>query len=556
MSLYVDDKGGRYEIPSDPTPKEVAEIRQLGLRPEGMGPGEHMAHDLTRSSGAGASEGLFRGPLIGGDLYKLALTGINKVVPEAFDQADIERYGSQGWIDAFRGSPQDKFLKDKLGLDVLREPETAAGRYAKAGTSATAGAASLGSIGALPNALKMIPALRGMAGAAPAAQGLTAAAINTSPGAITANAAGGIAGEAGYDLSRGFDETKPGNPIAGLAAGLGVGGVANAVRLARAPNLDQQLFNATKSMDKNDWSQTMKDLVDYLKSGSKTTTLADLPKLQPRIGGLAQDLSNATGGDLLRQRLSTQARTAGKDSDIPQLLKSVTEGIPAGPVDPREVARLMSAKGASAIANAPGPRTAATLQDSLAGGVAGTRDFSQTLAALRRVPPEKLQRELYMMGLSDHEALQLGKAVAGGLKPVPNVTKAPELMKDRDALEQILDYVNPNLKNQANNKLNVTDSLSRLSAEHGADRTTQMELQKNWMQIAASPFSTIARRSGLRTGEKETEKIAAMFGNPTKENLAELERLSKIDPRILRRLQTASSLAGIAESQGSDRSGK
>jgi hypothetical protein len=125
------------------------------------------------------------------------------------------------------------------------------------------------------------------------------------------NAGAGMAGELGSDMSGG-------NPLVGMVFGLGAGTAGNLARngLFRY-NFPQQLHDATKGMTDQDWNTAGRSLRDFKDSGSKTYTLADIDPLQPRIGGVAQGISNSTGGDMLRQRLSVQER---RNKDIPELM--------------------------------------------------------------------------------------------------------------------------------------------------------------------------------------------------------------------------------------------
>lgn len=658
MATYVDPQGREFEVPDDPTPQETAEIRQMQLRPKGDE--HHGKKDFAKSAISGGLEGVVRAPLIGGDLAKLAMLGVNKLRPGTVEPETMEQFGSQGWIDAFKGSPQDKWLRDKLGLEAAYEPQTKAGRYGKAVSSAVTGGATMGGMGAAPGLMQS------------GAQGLNAARVALTPGMLAINGGAGAAAELGYDVSRGFDDTKEGNPLAALAAGMGAGTTGQIFRTIRAPNLDQVLYNALKGTGKDEWTASRADLKDFKQSGSQSFTLADLPKLQSRIGGLARGMSNATGGDLLQQKLSLQQRM---NTDIPKLMKDTLEGTHSAPVDPREIAELMATRGTARVDGAkrqrftalagnldnagsvnpvdllretnatvrkamiqPGnqsvgtrqaldaaeealigkknlppmiaqatpnvlnvrslshnvkslrdvptreagnPKTAmrnsdrdlaATqadealkraspgyrqamqqygdttenlvnpLKKSLPGMMSDAKSFDGVMERLRKVPADKLQAEINSMGLTDDEVLRLAKAVGTNLHPVPNMAMAGD-MRDREIFTKLVDYVDPDLAKHLGKKVSVADALSRLSSEHSSDRTLGLNLSKNAVSNMVNPFGTISLRAGLRTSEKQTAQISELIGNPTPQNLAKLQELSKVDPRAKRALEWLSTAA-------------
>jgi len=674
MPIYTDPAGREYDVPDDPTPGESAQIRAMNLTPKGEGRGSFMLRDNIKSAISGAAEGPVRGLLVGGDLTKLALHGINKIVPETISESTVDRFGSQPWIDAFRQSTEGEKLRN-AGVDLTYAPQTSGGRYSKAGAGAITSAATMGGLGSV----------RGLLGGA---SGLNAAGVSLSPAMIAINGLTGLAGELAYDASRKFDETKPGNPLVAAIAAMLTGAGGNAVRQAFAPNLNQVVHNATKGMSDKEWQAAQQELGDFAKSGSSTYTLADLPSLQPRIGGLARGMSNQTGGDLLQQKLSHQVRV---NTDIPKLMKEVAEGTTPGPVDPREVARLLSEKAGARIAGAEKARTNALLGNleaagnvnpadllkatnqtvrnamrqpgnqgigtrraldeaeraligkdpstfpggfapmiaqvnppvlnvralstnvkslndmptrgagnartairnsdralasqaadealkraspgyakamqqygdttehlikplelSLTGAVKDAKDFNGVLERLRKVPVDKLQAEINTMGLSDPEVLQLAKAVGGRLKPVPSLVNEADLA-DRRIFEKLVDYVDPDLASQLGKKLSTADALSRLSSELSAATDVTLNMGKNPVATAVSPFGEVNLRSRLRTSAKETSNLSELIGNPTPENLRRLQELSRIDPRAKRALEWLSTAAASSAALQSDK---
>lgn len=312
MKTYTLPDGSEADV-ENPTDPQV----QMWLQSKGAKPKEETSttKDVLKSVLSGGIEGVARAPLLGGDLIKLAGVGINKVRPGTFSDEGLNRFGSQGWIDAFKGSPQDKGLQS-VGVEAAYDPRTRAGEYGKAISSSIAGGATMGGLGALGGPL-------------------TAGRVGLTVPQLAINGGAGAAGQFGYDASRGFDKNKEGNPLVGAIAGAlaGVGG--QTVHQIFKPNMDQVLHNATKGMTPEQWLKSHGDLKDFKASGSQSYTLADLPELQSRVGGLARGLSNQTGGDLLQQKLSLETRM---NTDIPRVMGRALEEASPGPVDPREIA--------------------------------------------------------------------------------------------------------------------------------------------------------------------------------------------------------------------------
>lgn len=349
MATFVDPQGREYEVPEDPTPDELAEIKQLGLKPK-----QGVGMDVLKSVISGGAEGIVRAPLIAGDLAKLVGIGVNKLRPDTISDETLGRLGSQPWIDAFKGSPQDK----ATGEVLAHEPTTTAGRYAKAGTSAVTGAATTGGIGALPGlAARSVPT------------GLNAARVALTPSSVGINAAGGMAGEFGSEISGG-------NPLMAMLFGLGTVTAGNAGRNALfRSNFPQQMHDATKGMTKAEWEASRRSLRDFRQSGSTSYTLADLDELQPRIGGVAQGMSNSTGGDVLRYRLSPQVR---RNKDIPGIMGRTMDNV-SPPVDARELAETLSKQGEKTIRDKKLP-----LYVQRDGNLQGSVDPTRLLAATNR----------------------------------------------------------------------------------------------------------------------------------------------------------------------------
>ena len=476
--IFIDPQGQEYDVPDDPSPHELMEIKQRGLKPkEQMG----VAEDVGRSTFSGISEGLARTPLIAGDLLRLAGHVGNKIAPGQLPA--FENFGSQAWIDAFRDSPQHKFL-NKIMPDVLHEPQTTAGRYAKPVASAISGAALTGGVGGI-----------GTAGAVTG----TKAALTPPMLAITGGSA--AAGQGVTDLTD--------NPLLGMLATLGTNTAGNLARRGMAPNLDEVVYDATKGMDKRQWQESRRHLQKYGESGSDTFTLADLPHLQPRMGGVARSTAATAGGDQLRQKFSLQDRF---NRDIPELYgraaHEIWPGAVSGPINQRA---------------------------------------NSIISSLRQVDPQRLPN--VVRSLSDAEALQVAKMMADRLRTMPNKASASfDAKRDRDVLQHLLERVDKPLADSVRNKVDVGDSLSRLGAPHASDTTLDFKQSRNPVQWMTSPFGTAGFRAGLRTNEKESRNLSELLSNPTPQNLEQLRRLSLIDPRAKKALEWVSSLMGSAQS--------
>lgn len=443
MTRFVSPSGEFYEIDNPADPAVAAWIRQNNMREQGVS--SPVLKDVAKSATSGGYEALARAPLVLADLTKLAVTGMNKVRPGIVNEEIAGRIGSQPWIDAFRGSPQDKWLQENLGLDMVHEPQTTAGRYTKAGTSGAVGALTLGG---LRSADKAVAAIGGL---------------------------GGTAGELGYDISRGFDETKPGSAAAALAAALVASGGANAVRQGMSPNLNQQVYNATRSMPPGEWDDAATSLKNFKRSGSQSYTLADVPELQPRIGGLAAGMSNTAGGDVLRYRLSPQVR---RDVDIPNLLRKNIDELGVPPFDPREFATLLAKRGDERITKAIQARSVAR-DGNLQGNVDERRLLAATNRYVRmpRLAPTN-QSEGQRTAFDAAEAALVGK---DALKTpmmgqvVPPVLNLQSLSQNVKAIEKI--PLNP-ASNPSGAVRNYQATKAREAAELALDRASRGSFRK------------------------------------------------------------------------------
>lgn len=538
--IWVDEQGNKFEAPESPNEATRAEIIKRGLKP--LGETSPVLKDVAKSAVSGLAEGAFRGPLWMADLGKLGGSLVNKVIPGAVDQSTLDRTGSQGWIDAFKDSPQDRWLKEKLGLELSHEPTTSAGRYAKAGTSGISSAVTSGG-------------------------GRQALSVPS----LLINGAAGTAAEAGTELSGG-------DPLVGAAAGLVTGTGGNLVRNSLKPNVNQLAYNATKNVTAPEWEAAGKSRGDFERSGSQSFTLADLPQLQPKMGGMAVDLAHSPGGNLLAEKLNVETRF---NKDIPQLLNKVRDA--AGPPgDQRELVAALSAKGkgildpleqahaqnlknlkdASKYSPPDVPRYAQTLQDfsantlepvkrSVTGQAATASDMGGLIARLRQVPPGKLVSELNDLGVTRAEAQQIARSIAQGIDPMPNITTAARNAGiDRKMFLTILEAANPAAAEGAANRLGVVDQLGKTTVKNPSDRLGMKSLGNNPLGLIMNPFNEPSMRMRLRTTEKETSRFAEMLGNPTPENLERLKKLAEVDPRAARMMQWIGSLVGSVQNSG------
>lgn len=310
MPFYINAKGQKFEVPADPTPEELAWIEREGLKPE-----TSTFKDVLKSGVSGVLGGALKAPLIAGDIAKLGSIGLNMIRPGTISDETVGRMGSGGWEDAFKDSPQDKWLKEKLGIELAYQPQTTGGRYTKAATEAVGGAGATGAIGSISRAVPK------------------ALSTALTPASIGINAAAGAAGQGGLDLTEG-------NPIAGVAAGALTGTAGNIARNIGRSNYPQSVYNATRDMTPQQWETAGRAIPDFRAAGSSSFTLADLPELGERIRGDAVGMTNTTGGNLLRHKLGPM-RT---NQDIPNILNQTRESIaPAG--DMRQLADQLSRQG-------------------------------------------------------------------------------------------------------------------------------------------------------------------------------------------------------------------
>lgn len=484
MTIFVAPNGDKFKIDMN-VPEAAAFVRQHGLKPEESSG----VKDFLKSSLSGLVEGIPRGLGLGGDAIKLGMTGANLLADKDlpfFSPETINQYGSQGWIDAFKDSPQDRFLK-KGGLDATYEPQTTAGRYGKAGMSALSGGAvtgGLASIGGPFNAAK----------------------VALSPSAAAINTASGLASEGAMDLTQ--------NPLVAALAGLGVGTGGNMVKQAARSNYPENLYDATKGMKPRDW-RAAEDSLERLNSTNvpggqpSALTLADVPELRTQLSGIARGLSNAPGGDALRNKLSADFR---QNKEIPRLLNQAQE------------------------VTQPWPGLTTNFAD-------------DTIKEMRKINPDRLDAAI-VKHMTPEEALQTAEVLGKRLRAVPNVSTGQSALNDRRLYEALIRHGDASASPIVRKNLEAADSLSRLSAESGVDTATQMTMGKHWVDWL-SPGS-LKLRNSLRVQRAETADLSKLLASPTKENLRKLEELAKIDPRAKRALEFISTWGAAASTSALD----
>jgi hypothetical protein len=293
--IYTLPDGTKIEGPSDPTVEEKAWLTSQKATSQ-----TSPVKDVLKSAWSGLKEGVLRAPFIGGDLGTMAYNLGNKAFNKEFAPARLQ---SDQVLD---------IMKEQAGLE-LHKPETRSGRYANTIANAVGGSV-LGGLGAF----KLAPALAGAeAGFSSAVTGAGARVLQTP---LAQNTVGGAAAEFAGDASRGFDENREQNPLFRLAGGLAGGlGTGIAGRVA-APRQEQMLYEASKGMSPAEWQKAQQVNRELTAAGARSQTIPDTLPTTSTLRGVAQEISNAPGGQAL------YAKLAGRDEgDIAQLLASAKD---------------------------------------------------------------------------------------------------------------------------------------------------------------------------------------------------------------------------------------
>jgi hypothetical protein len=286
--IYVLKDGSKVEGPEDATSEEKAWLTAQGAKPQSS-----RLADTARSAVSGIGEGLVRAPFIAGDLS----TMLSNLVRGTFDKKAVPaRLQSDQVLDIF----------SDLSGTKLHTPETTPGRYANTIGNFVGGSA-LGGAGAF----KLAPSMGSLPGVGNTIKALMARGLQTP---IVQNAIGGATAELAGDASRGFDETRQQNPAARLAGGLAGGLGAGIAGRVAAPKQDQMIYNATKTMTPAQWEKAKAVNQQLAAAGAKSQTIPDTLPSTSTLRGVAQEISNAPGGQALYNKLA--GRDEGEISSL------------------------------------------------------------------------------------------------------------------------------------------------------------------------------------------------------------------------------------------------
>lgn len=324
--LYTLKDGSKVEAPDKPNAEQSAWLASEGAKADVAGaapvvapaPVEKpsLAEDVGKSIGSKFVEGAVRSPFIAADLFTL---GKNQVKKMSGSKDAPESSISDGVISLLQDSPfflseemksgrkklagytsqetADKFLPPKLesylrdqGPIPLYKPKSTEARYAGAAAEGVGGG-FLGGLNTLKFAPKMLESVLSRFVQSPAAQ----------------NAVIGSAGELGGDISRKFDTTQEQSPIAKVIAAIGTAlAVGGGARLS-APRYPKLIHEATKDVTPAQWTAAQQANKDFAAAGAKTQTIPDTMPATSTLRGIAQEISNAPGGQAL------YAKLAGRD---------------------------------------------------------------------------------------------------------------------------------------------------------------------------------------------------------------------------------------------------
>lgn len=294
--------GRTVDGPETLTPEEAAWLKDQGGQPVGATLG-----GVVKNTIGGLAEGALRAPFIGGDLFALGATGLEKVLPGS-TSAQNRRSLSDDVVQAVSDLPGvlnyasgGKF-SDAQPL-TLPMPENRAERYANSIGNGVGGLV-LGGAGAFKGPVSLAQGagpLRHIAGAVASSPVLPAGAI-------------GAAGEFAGDVSRGFDDSEKQNPFARFA------GSASAALLAalkghlgKAPAA-RPLHEVFEGQSPAAFREAQAETERLARAGATQNTVGDSFPPSSRVAAMEREVSNEMGAGQLGQKLA--GRTTG---DIPRL---------------------------------------------------------------------------------------------------------------------------------------------------------------------------------------------------------------------------------------------
>lgn len=193
-------------------------------------------------------------------------------------------------------------------------------------------------------------------------------------------------------------------------------------------------------------------------------------------------------------------------------------------------------------------KNVAPLRDGLVGQLAKLKDRPPSenalTSAIARAPVEESSVALTQVATDPTVRSQLARVIADSNKK-PLKTAGPGIEGVQKARQTAVDLSDPTAAATYANKTGAADTLSRLTAEAGADSTARANLSRSGVAAIAAPFLEIRNRLRLRMSEKETTVLSNLLANPTEQNMKLLQKIATERPDLAPGIATMQRLGSV-----------
>jgi hypothetical protein len=188
------------------------------------------------------------------------------------------------------------------------------------------------------------------------------------------------------------------------------------------------------------------------------------------------------------------------------------------------------------------------LKQGLVGQLAGLKGQPPSINSLpgviNRSPVEESRKALDSLVQDPSLRGQIARIVADANKR-PMTSAGPTADATARARQTAVDLVDPQAAATYSLKTGAADTLSRLTAEAGADATAMQGLSQSGVAAVAAPFLELRNRMRLRMSEKETKVLAGLLANPTEENLKVWQKIATERPDLQPGMSAMRRLASV-----------
>jgi hypothetical protein len=188
------------------------------------------------------------------------------------------------------------------------------------------------------------------------------------------------------------------------------------------------------------------------------------------------------------------------------------------------------------------------LQQGLVGQLAGLKGQPPSVNSLpgviSRSPATESKQALDSLVQDPSLRGQIARIVADANKK-PMREAGPAATGTARARQTVVDLADPQAGAAYSLKTGAADTLSRLSAEAGADATAMQNLSKSWVSSVLAPLYELRKARHLQMSEKETRVLVGLLANPTEANLKLWQKIAAERPDLQPGMSAMRRLAAV-----------